>query len=88
VPPKATKRPRDKRLKAVGDRIRAERERLDPRVSQEQFASKLGVHRTYYSGIERGMRNFSLLVFFDIADALGVDARRLLPGRPRPRIAD
>lgn len=30
-------------------------------ISQEEAADRCGLHRTYFSGIERGIRNLSLL---------------------------
>jgi transcriptional regulator with XRE-family HTH domain len=30
-------------------------------ISQEEAAERCGLHRTYYSGIERGTRNVSLI---------------------------
>jgi transcriptional regulator with XRE-family HTH domain len=30
-------------------------------INQEEAAERCGVHRTYYSGIERGVRNISLV---------------------------
>lgn len=40
--------------------------------SQEHFAEISNLHRTYISGIERGVRNPTLTVVWQIADALGV----------------
>lgn len=37
-------------------RIRAEQD-----ITQEEAAERCGLHRTYYSGIERGTRNVSLV---------------------------
>jgi transcriptional regulator with XRE-family HTH domain len=37
-------------------RIREEQE-----IVQEEAAERCGLHRTYYSGIERGVRNVSLV---------------------------
>jgi transcriptional regulator with XRE-family HTH domain len=37
-------------------RIREEQE-----INQEEAADRCGLHRTYYSGIERGVRNLSLI---------------------------
>lgn len=41
-------------------------------VSQEAFADRLGLHRTYYSAIERGERNITLNTLGRIADGLEV----------------
>ena len=46
--------------------------------SQEMFADKVRVHRTYLGGIERGERNPTLTTIHRVADALGVPAWRLL----------
>lgn len=46
--------------------------------SQEAFAEKIHVHRTYLGGIERGERNPTLASIFRIAEALDVPAWRLL----------
>ncbi|UWZ85286.1 helix-turn-helix domain-containing protein [Occallatibacter riparius] len=42
-----------------GRAIRRIREELE--INQEEAADRCGLHRTYYSGIERGVRNVSLL---------------------------
>lgn len=54
--------------KALGDVMRARRDALD--VSQEELASRAGVHRTYLGSIERGERNVSLQNMLLIAEAL------------------
>ncbi|HEY6351478.1 MAG TPA: helix-turn-helix transcriptional regulator [Candidatus Angelobacter sp.] len=46
-------------------RIRAEQE-----INQEEAAERCGLHRTYYSGIERGVRNVSLVNIEKIAKGL------------------
>lgn len=46
--------------------------------SQEQLAFECGLHRTYVSGIERGIRNVSIDNIEVIASALGVAAFELL----------
>ncbi|MBB3105391.1 helix-turn-helix domain-containing protein [Azomonas macrocytogenes] len=48
-------------------------------VSQEEFADKVGIHRTYIGGIERGERNPTLTTIQRIAESLGVSAKDLLP---------
>lgn len=42
----------------IGASIRRRREALG--FSQEGFAAAIGMHRTYYSAIERGEKNLSL----------------------------
>jgi transcriptional regulator with XRE-family HTH domain len=46
--------------------------------SQEAFADRMGVHRTYFSSVERGERNLTLQTLEKIADFFGVDTRTLL----------
>jgi transcriptional regulator with XRE-family HTH domain len=35
--------------------------REEQSITQEEAADRCGLHRTYYSGIERGVRNVSLV---------------------------
>ena len=46
-------------------------------LSQEQFAEKCGLHRTYISSIERFQRNVSLENVQRISTALGVEVYKL-----------
>jgi transcriptional regulator with XRE-family HTH domain len=39
-------------------------------ISQEEAADRCGLHRTYYSGIERGVRNVSLVNIDRVAKGL------------------
>ncbi len=52
--------------------------REDQGFSQESFADHCGLHRTYISGIERGVRNPTVLILDKIAKALKVPAGTLL----------
>ncbi|MCV0334561.1 helix-turn-helix transcriptional regulator [Microbacterium sp.] len=65
---------------ALGARVRELREALT--LSQEAFAHKAGLDRTYVSGVERGRRNPTLDVLYRLADALEVEVRDLFPGKP------
>ena len=47
-------------------------------LSQESFAEKCGMHRTYISAIECFRRSISLENIQRIADALGVEPYQLL----------
>ena len=49
-------------------------------LSQEAFASQCGLDRTYISGIERGVRNVSLVNISLIAEALGISLSELMQG--------
>jgi transcriptional regulator with XRE-family HTH domain len=42
-------------------------------LSQDEFADKADVHRTYMSGIERGRRAPTIIIVERIALALGVE---------------
>jgi transcriptional regulator with XRE-family HTH domain len=46
-------------------RIREEQE-----INQEEAAERCGLHRTYYSGIERGVRNVSIVNIERVAKGL------------------
>ena len=60
----------------VGRNVRAAR--LKAGLSQEELGFQAGLDRTYISGIERGVRNPTVLVLFELAAALGVKAGKLL----------
>ncbi len=65
--------------------LNLKRFRQDLGLSQEAFAFKAGLHRTYISGIERGVRNPTVLVLEEIALALGVTSAMLLENVSRNR---
>jgi transcriptional regulator with XRE-family HTH domain len=48
--------------------------------SQEELAFESGLHRTYISGVERGIRNPTVIVLDRIARALKVPASELVSG--------
>ena len=69
--------PADRRfLVAFGEAVRAERERRG--LSQEGLGFEAELDRTYVSGIERGVRNPTVVTIRRIAAALGVAPSRLL----------
>lgn len=47
--------------------------RLKKGLTQEEVSKRIGVHRTYYGMIERGIRTPSIKTMLKIADVLGVD---------------
>jgi transcriptional regulator with XRE-family HTH domain len=55
--------------------------------SQEAFAHKCGVHRTYMTGIERGRHNVSLDILERIAKGLKIDTGQLMAEAERERRA-
>jgi transcriptional regulator with XRE-family HTH domain len=52
--------------------------RTEQGYTQEAFADKAEIHRTYIGGIERGERNPTLTMIHRLAEALGVPPSRLL----------
>jgi transcriptional regulator with XRE-family HTH domain len=62
--------------KRVGANVR--RIRLERELSQEGLADEAGLHRTYISGVERGIRNPTVTVLERIARALKVKPGQLL----------
>jgi transcriptional regulator with XRE-family HTH domain len=62
--------------KLVGRNVRRYREQAG--ISQEELAHRSGLDRTYVSGIERGVRNPTVLVLKDLADQLAVTPAELL----------
>lgn len=54
----------------VGHAIRVRRRELD--LSQEAFADQIGMHRAYYSSIERGEKNVTLETLHRVCAGLGV----------------
>ena len=65
----------DTALRKFGARVRELREVRG--FSQEGLAERVGIHRTYMGGVERGERNPSLRNILRIAKALGVDPAEL-----------
>ncbi len=61
--------------RAFGDRVRSLRQERG--LSQEELALRAGLHRTYISSLERGLRNVGLDNVLKLADALGVPASDL-----------
>lgn len=59
-------------LKVFSDNLRKYRHACS--LSQEAFAAKAGLHRTYISDIERGKRSIALDNIEKIANALEIDA--------------
>lgn len=62
-------------LKVFAQNVRHYRNQIG--ISQEDFAEKCGLHRTYISAVERQKRSISLNNVQKIADALGIETYRL-----------
>lgn len=65
--------------------LRIKELRLRSGLSQEAFADKCGLDRTYISGIERGIRNPTLEVICILADSLNVELSTLFQSNPGHR---
>lgn len=61
-----------------GKAVRQKRNRLG--VSQEEFADRCGLDRTYFGGIERGERNVALVNIEKIARAFRISLSELFRG--------
>ena len=59
----------------LGKRIRELRQQAT--LSQEKFALKIGMDRTYFASVEAGRRNISIVNIKKIADGLGVTLSEL-----------
>ena len=63
-------------LLVFGDSVRSHR--LSQGFSQEELASRAGLHRTYIGMIERGEKNITLRNIEKIASALQIPIHKLL----------
>jgi len=48
-------------------------------LSQDDFAARVNLHRSYYGHVERGLYNITLEVLFRIAVGLGCPPAELMP---------
>ncbi|HXS69687.1 MAG TPA: helix-turn-helix transcriptional regulator [Candidatus Polarisedimenticolia bacterium] len=67
---------RSQGLNVLGKNVRRERE--ENKLTQEALAERANLDPTYISGIERGVRNPSILSVIRIAKALRVTASKLM----------
>lgn len=65
-------------LKELGKEIRKRRELMG--ISQEKFALKIGMDRTYYSAVENGKHNITILSLAKITDGLEITLSELFKG--------
>jgi transcriptional regulator with XRE-family HTH domain len=68
--------PKEDLRKVLADNIRAYRTREG--LSQDEFAAKCGLHRTYVGSVERLERNVTLATLELLAKATGVSAALLI----------
>lgn len=57
--------------------------RIELGLSQEAFAEKCGLHRTYISSVERCQRNISIENIQRIAEALEIDTYKLFKNKEK-----
>ncbi|MDT8910262.1 helix-turn-helix transcriptional regulator [Amycolatopsis sp. PS_44_ISF1] len=76
------KHPLSEATRLLGVRVRSRRQELG--VSQEKLADAAGVHWTFVSQVERGLRNVNLHNLLKFADGLEVDAGELVAGLKAP----
>lgn len=62
-------------LESIGKKIKSLR--ADTGLSQEKFALKINMDRTYYASIEAGKRNISILNLEKIASGFGITLSQL-----------
>lgn len=58
--------------------VNVKRVRKERGLSQEELADRAGVHRTYVSQIERGVKNATFISLDKIAKALGTPLSELV----------
>lgn len=62
----------------LGNRIKELRQKTG--LSQEKFALKIEMDRTYFASVEAGRRNIAIINIKKIADGLGVTLSELFKG--------
>lgn len=62
----------------IGNRIRVLRKETG--LSQEKFAAKIGMDRTYFASVELGKRNISIVNLEKIAEGLNISLGKLFDG--------
>ncbi|WP_284139215.1 MULTISPECIES: helix-turn-helix transcriptional regulator [unclassified Virgibacillus] len=63
-------------LKLVGDHLKFYR--LEKGFTQEELSESAGFSRSYYTEIENGKRNVSILNLYKLASALNVPVKELI----------
>jgi len=77
-----TKAPISNAARIVGERVREFRSQAG--LNQEQLAEAVGVHWTFVSQVERGLRNVTLTNLLRFAEGLGVNPAELVDGLRPP----
>lgn len=71
-----SKKPKQPIQLKIATAIRSRRESL--KVSQEAFAERLGVHRTYYGALERGEKDLRVSTLERVCKALNIKMSELI----------
>jgi transcriptional regulator with XRE-family HTH domain len=66
--------------RVVGQNLKRFREQAG--LSQEDLGFESGLHRTYISGVERGIRNPTIEILAKLAVPLGIQPYQLLSDQP------
>ena len=69
----------NQQIQLLLNRFALEDEGQQTGLSQEKFALTIGMDRTYYSSVESGKRNISLLNIKKLADGFGIPVADLFP---------
>jgi len=63
-------------LKSFG--LRVKKIRTEKKISQEDLAELSGLHRTYISSLERGVRNPTLTTLISLSKGLNIEINEML----------
>jgi transcriptional regulator with XRE-family HTH domain len=61
----------DKLTREIAGRVRAARERAEPKLTQDEMGERLGLSRVAYGHYERGLTPFTIPHLFQVAHILG-----------------
>ena len=70
---------RERLYAEIGERIKKQRNRQSPKITQEALAKKLEIERTSITNIEKGGQRATLHLIYRIAQELNIALTDLLP---------
>jgi transcriptional regulator with XRE-family HTH domain len=68
----------DKLTREIASRVRAARERAEPKLTQDEMGERLGLSRVAYGHYERGLTPFTIPHLFQVAHILGQPVEHFL----------
>ena len=68
----------DKLTREIASRVRAARERAEPKLTQDEMGERLGFSRVAYGHYERGLTPFTIPHLFQVAHILGQPVEHFL----------